>query len=79
MNARPPQHRPDGPRHRSPGPDMQRRPPGAPDDRRTAILPPVRDDVPAHLRDPIDSVKRALDGGPPKRPPPPPLSPIPIS
>ncbi|MBX7454870.1 penicillin-binding protein [Mycolicibacterium sp. 3033] len=54
---------------------MQRRPPGAPDDRRTAILPPVRDDVPAHLRDPIDSVKRALDGGPPKRPPPPPPPP----
>lgn len=80
VSARPPQHRPDGPprggepaRHRQPGPEGQRRPPaGAPDDRHTAILPPVRDDAPAHLRDPIDAVKRALDGGPPKQPPKPP-------
>ena len=36
-----------------------------PDDRRTAVLPPVRDDTPPHLRDPIDAVKAALDGTPP--------------
>ncbi len=35
-----------------------------PDDRRTAILPPVRDGAPPPMRDPIDAVKRALDGGP---------------
>ncbi|MEZ0339257.1 transglycosylase domain-containing protein [Mycobacterium sp. pV006] len=45
--------------------------PNPPDDRRTAVLPPVRDDQP-QLRDPIDAVKRALDGGPRKPPPPPP-------
>lgn len=45
------------------------RPPQAPDDRRTAILPPVRDEQPAHLRDPIDVVKAALDGTPPPKPP----------
>ncbi|MDZ4265018.1 MAG: transglycosylase domain-containing protein [Mycobacterium sp.] len=38
----------------------------------TAVLPPVRESAPAHLRDPIDAVKRALDGSPPKQPPPPP-------
>jgi len=47
-----------------------------PDDRLTAVIPPVRANTPAHLRDPIDVVKRALDGtpppAPPKQPPPPP-------
>ncbi|MCV7154986.1 transglycosylase domain-containing protein [Mycolicibacterium pyrenivorans] len=38
----------------------------------TAVLPPVREGAPAHLRDPIDDVRRALDGSPPKQPPPPP-------
>lgn len=33
-----------------------------PDDRLTTIIPPVRDDVP--LRDPIEAVKAALEGGP---------------
>jgi hypothetical protein len=47
-----------------------------PDDRRTQILPPVRDTTPAHLRDPIDVVKAALEGTPaPKRPPPSPPPP----
>jgi membrane peptidoglycan carboxypeptidase len=41
-----------------------------PDDRRTAIIPSVRDD-PRPLRDPIDAVKAALDGTPPPPPPPP--------
>ncbi|UXA21055.1 penicillin-binding protein [Mycobacterium sp. SMC-4] len=36
------------------------------------MLPPVRDERPAHLRDPIDAVKRALDGRPATPPPPPP-------
>ncbi|WP_102145939.1 transglycosylase domain-containing protein [Mycobacterium hubeiense] len=40
-----------------------------PDDRLTAVIPPVRD-TPAHLRDPIDVVKAALDGTPPNTPPP---------
>jgi membrane peptidoglycan carboxypeptidase len=58
-------------------PAPPRRPVIPPDDRRTAIIPPVRDDRP--LRDPIDVVKAALDGtpppplqpppGPPRRPP----------
>ncbi|WP_163887426.1 transglycosylase domain-containing protein [Mycolicibacterium hippocampi] len=62
VSARPP--------HRDAGPP--RRPHHrAPDDRQTAILPPVREGTPAHLRDPIDAVKRALDGSPPKQPPPP--------
>ncbi|WP_443678036.1 transglycosylase domain-containing protein [Mycolicibacterium xanthum] len=39
------------------------------------MLPPVREDTPAHLRDPIDAVKRALDGGQPPPPPPPPVRP----
>ena len=38
-----------------------------PDDRLTAILPPVRDDAPDHLRDPIEAVKAALDGRPSSR------------
>lgn len=42
------------------------------DDRRTAIIPPVRDGGPPPTRDPIDAVKRALDRRPPKQPPPPP-------
>ncbi|MBX7433702.1 penicillin-binding protein [Mycobacterium sp. Y57] len=41
----------------------------------TTVLPPVREDTPAHLRDPIDAVKRALDGGQPPPPPPPPVRP----
>ncbi|WP_156409320.1 transglycosylase domain-containing protein [Mycobacterium sp. Root265] len=57
-----------------PNPPAHRAPPagGVPDDRRTALIPPVRHDVAPHLRDPIDVVKAALDGGPPRRPPPPP-------
>ena len=47
-----------------------------PDDRLTTVLPAVRDDTTAHLRDPIDVVKAALDGTPPPptatAPPPPP-------
>ena len=31
-------------------------------------MPPVRDDTPPHLRDPIDVVKAALDGTPPPKP-----------
>ncbi|HET6735641.1 transglycosylase domain-containing protein [Mycobacterium sp.] len=39
----------------------------------TAVIPVVRNAPPAHLRDPIDVVKAALDGTPaPKQPPPPP-------
>ncbi len=80
VSPRPPQ-RPNGPpqrsadsgRHRPPPQGAAQRPrPGAPDDRATAILPPVRDDKPAHLRDPVDAVKRAMDGRPPQQPPPPP-------
>ena len=62
--------------------DGIRRPPAAnaprrsrsavpPDDRLTAVLPTVRDDIDPHLRDPIDVVKAALDGTPPPKPPPP--------
>ncbi|MCK0175951.1 penicillin-binding protein [Mycolicibacterium sp. F2034L] len=36
------------------------------------MLPPVRDEPPVHLRDPIDVVKAALEGTPPQKPPPPP-------
>lgn len=43
-----------------------------PDDRLTAIIEPVRDDTVPLLRDPIDVVKRALDGTPPPKLPPPP-------
>jgi membrane peptidoglycan carboxypeptidase len=42
-----------------------------PDDSLTAVLPAVRDGRPPHLRDPVDVVKAALDGVPPKQPPPP--------
>ncbi|WP_424063291.1 transglycosylase domain-containing protein, partial [Mycobacterium sp.] len=38
------------------------RPAVPPDDRLTTILPPVRDDRPDHLRDPIEEVKAALGG-----------------
>lgn len=61
------------------GPDRPRPPagppkrPARPDDRHTAVLPPVREARPPHLRDPVDVVKAALDGTPaPKQPPPPP-------
>ncbi|MGV0791277.1 transglycosylase domain-containing protein [Mycolicibacterium sp. XJ1819] len=46
-----------------------------PDDRHTSVLPPVRDNRPPHLRDPIDVVKAALDGAPASKPPPPPPPP----
>ena len=48
-----------------------------PDVRPTTILPPVRSEIDPNLRDPIDVVKRALDGNPPPpkntppKPPPP--------
>jgi len=38
-----------------------------PDDRLTTILPPVRDDAPNHLRDPIEAVKEALGSRPASR------------
>ncbi len=47
-----------------------RRPVSHFDDRRTAIIPPVRDDI-RPMRDPIEAVKAALDGTPPPKPPPP--------
>ncbi|MGH3675696.1 MAG: transglycosylase domain-containing protein [Mycobacterium sp.] len=48
------------------------RPAVPPDDRLTAVIPPVREDTLPH-RDPIEAVKAALDGTPaPKSPPPPP-------
>ncbi|WP_083443006.1 transglycosylase domain-containing protein [Mycolicibacterium aurum] len=73
MGARNPQNRPD-PAGRRPGDSGRHRPPAPspggpggprpvpPDDRHTAVLPPVRDGVPPHLRDPIDDVSRALGG-----------------
>ncbi|OFJ51017.1 transglycosylase domain-containing protein [Mycolicibacterium grossiae] len=39
------------------------------------VLPPVREPSDPRLRDPIDVVKRALDGAPPQKPPPPGLPP----
>ena len=42
-----------------------------PDDRRTAIIPPVREPIQPRYRDQIDVVKAALDGTPPPKPPPP--------
>jgi membrane peptidoglycan carboxypeptidase len=51
-------------------PAPPRRPAIPPDDRRTAIIPTVRDDT-RPLRDPIDVVKAALDGTPPPLQPPP--------
>ncbi len=74
----------DGPRHRSDSPTAKipaaPNGPGAPaprrqappDDRLTAIIPPVRDDTAPILRDPIEAVKAALDGTPPPPVPPPP-------
>lgn len=53
-----------GPRESAGSPPRQRRA-VPPDDRLTTILPPVRDDTSAHLRDPIEAVKAALDGPPP--------------
>ncbi len=47
-----------------------------PDVRPTTVLPPVRHNIDPTLRDPIDVVKRALDGTPPP-PKSPPLPPIP--
>lgn len=38
------------------------------DDRNTEIIPPVRDDLAMPLRDPIEVVKAALDGVPPRGP-----------
>ncbi|MGB0878052.1 MAG: transglycosylase domain-containing protein [Mycobacterium sp.] len=70
----------DGGAHRAPAEDdTGSAHAGTPDDRHTAVIPPVRGEPPAHLRDPIDAVKRALDGTPakqepPKPPPPPPPS-----
>ncbi|WP_410506788.1 transglycosylase domain-containing protein [[Mycobacterium] appelbergii] len=49
-------------------PPARPRPGTPPDDRLTAVLPPVRDGG----RAPIDVVKAALDGTPPPKPPPPP-------
>ncbi|MGW0160245.1 transglycosylase domain-containing protein [Mycobacterium sp. NPDC003323] len=74
----PPRPNPQGPpRPGRPSPQGPTRPNpsgGIPDDRKTALIPPVRtgaDGVAPHLRDPIDVVKAALDGGPPRKPPPP--------
>lgn len=66
-----PQPRSEGqPRHSDGG---RHRPGAPPDDRLTAVIPVVRNAPPAHLRDPIDVVKAALDGNPaPKQQPPPP-------
>ena len=55
---------------RSQRPRPLRRPVSHFDDRRTAIIPAVRDDT-RPLRDPIEAVKAALDGTPPPKPPPP--------
>jgi membrane peptidoglycan carboxypeptidase len=51
-----------------------RKPPAAgdPDDRRTALIPPVRDGRAPHPRNQIDAVKAALDGRSPTRRRPPP-------
>jgi membrane peptidoglycan carboxypeptidase len=48
------------------------------DVRPTTILPPVRADIDPQLRDPIDVVKRALDGTPPPPKNQPPKAPPPI-
>ena len=58
-----------GPRHtRAARPRLGpvKRPAVPPDDRLTAILPPVRANTPGQLRDPIEVVKAALDGRPPR-------------
>ncbi len=49
--------------------------PDVPDDRLTAVFPSVRAVKPEDLNDPIDAVKRALDGAPPGQPPRPPSPP----
>ena len=49
----------------TPGSPPRQRSAVPPDDRLTTILPPVRDDTPHPLRDPIEAVKAALDGRPP--------------
>src|SRR5690606_13159135 len=71
--ARPPQRevRPRKPGPHQSGPQPPRRPRSAvpPDDRRTSVLPPVRDEPDPELRDPIDIVTAALNGAPPTRPP----------
>ncbi len=76
----PPSRRDGGPAQRSgeggahrasPQGPVRRTAADAPDDRLTAVIPPVREEPPVHLRDPIDAVKRALDGAPPQQPPPP--------
>ncbi|MGH3582245.1 MAG: transglycosylase domain-containing protein, partial [Mycobacterium sp.] len=58
-------------REHAAGPGAHRRPNIPPDDRQTTLLPPVRNATEPHLRDPIDVVKAALDGSPPRKPPPP--------
>jgi membrane peptidoglycan carboxypeptidase len=45
----------------------RQRPPVPPDDRLTTILPPVQDDSSNRFRDPIETVKAALDGRPSSR------------
>jgi membrane peptidoglycan carboxypeptidase len=57
-------------------PRVPLRRPVPPDDRRTTVIPTVRDDT-RPLRDPIDVVKAALDGTPAPPKPPPPLPPQP--
>jgi membrane peptidoglycan carboxypeptidase len=52
-----------------PRPRPLRRPVSHFDDRRTAVIPSIRGDT-RPLRDPIEAVKAALDGTPPKPPPP---------
>ncbi|WP_156426765.1 transglycosylase domain-containing protein [Mycobacterium sp. IS-3022] len=64
-----PQQRPPG------GPGKGPRRSAPPDDRHTAVLPPVREARPPHLRDPVDVVKAALDGTPAPKPPAPPPPP----
>src|ERR1700739_3348633 len=54
-----------GPKQASGSPRPRARVP--PDARWTTTLPPVRDDAPNHLRDPIEAVKAALDGRPSSR------------
>ncbi|MGV9798369.1 transglycosylase domain-containing protein [Mycobacterium sp. NPDC003449] len=69
---RPParENRPPAPVHPAAGREQRppTRSPAPPDDRLTAVLPPVRDGQPA----PLDVVRAALQGTPPPKPPPPP-------
>ncbi|MEN4478155.1 transglycosylase domain-containing protein [Mycolicibacterium cosmeticum] len=68
----------DAEREHAAAPGAHRRANVAPDDRQTTLLPPVRNPTEPHLRDPIDVVKAALDGAPPRKPPsPPPVPPRP--